>query len=818
MLDPDISTQDALRLLTDPDNDPAGLDRRRFLQLMGWGVGAGAMMGGLGEVLAPDLLPGRLREASAAAPIGPTDGILVLVGHFGGSDGLNSVVPYTNSTYYAQHGNLAVPANQVLQLNSTVGLNPNLSFLKTLYDRNEVAVVQGVGYPNPDLSHFTSMALWMYGRAGSGYPTSGWIGRWLDGLGGGDQLLRAATVGQGLPLHLIGETRRGTSIPYWGVGFGGGDDEHDMFMYNAMRSFAASPSGRGPWHDAIATTVKGVIDVGQEVGPVFSRPLPESDMVKKLTVVARLINADLGLRVIDTAQDGYDTHSSQPGMFTDLLSDFDAGLRAFYTTLDDRFRSRVTIMTYSEFGRTSFSNDSDGTDHGTSNNHFVIGQGVKGGLYGQQPSLAGLQRWDRMPHHVDFRSMYGSVIDGWMGGGASTVLGGSFPNLGLFKAAPGVGVGTGSVPITVLGDFVGVTPARLYDSRSLGRKLPLGAGTTAEVQVLGAGGVPASGVTAVALNVTATGATATSSFTVWPTGDSKPADANLLMPLTRSVPNLTIVKVGAAGRVNIANDLGEVHCVVDVVGYFRTAAGNRLAPVSPHRALDTRNGTGGRTGVIGANSSYDVTVRGIGGVPANADSVVVNVTAVDPSANSWATVWPTGEARPNASSLNYVANQTVPNLVIAKVGSNGKISIYNFLGAAHFVVDILGYMSSAAPGRHFALPAAKLLDTRPSFGGGGPVGANSTRTLTVTGVGGVPASGVSAVALNIAAFNPTASTFITAWPNGEARPNASSLNPRAGIDVANLAILKVGAGGQVQLYNYLGSVNLVIDVVGYFTN
>lgn len=818
MLDPDISTQDALRLLTDPDNDPAGLDRRRFLQLMGWGVGAGAMMGGLGEVLAPDLLPGRLREAGAAAPIGPTDGILVLVGHFGGSDGLNTVVPFTNSTYYAQHGNLAVPANQVLQLNSSVGLNPNLSFLKTLYDRNEVAVIQGVGYPNPDLSHFTSMALWMYGRAGSGYPTSGWVGRWLDGLGGGDQLLRAATVGQGLPLHLIGETRRGTSIPYWGVGFGGGDDEYDMIMYDAMRSFAATPSGRGPWHDAVANTIKGVIDVGQEVGPVFSRPLPESDMVKKMTVVARLINADLGLRVIDTAQDGYDTHSSQPGMFTDLLSDFDAGLRAFYTTLDDRFRSRVTIMTYSEFGRTSFSNDSDGTDHGTSNNHFVIGEGVKGGLYGQQPSLAGLQRWDRMPHHVDFRSMYGSVLDGWMGGGASTVLGGSYPNLGLFKASPGAGVGTGSLPPTVLGDFVGVTPARLYDSRSIGRKLPLGAGTTAEVQVLGAGGVPASGVTAVALNVTATGATESSSFTVWPSGDVKPADANLLMPATRSVPNLTIVKVGASGRVNITNDLGAVHCVVDVVGYFRTAAGNRLAPVSPFRALDTRNGTGGRTGAIGANSSYDVTVRGVGGVPANADSVVVNVTAVSPTVNSWATVWPTGETRPNASSLNYVANQTVPNLVIAKIGANGKISIYNYLGAAHFVVDILGYMSSSSPGRHFALPAAKLLDTRPDFGGSGPVGPNATRTLTVTGVGGVPASGVSAVALNIAAFNPTASTFITAWPNGETRPNASSLNPRAGVDVANLAILKVGTGGQVQLYNYLGSVNLVIDVVGYFTS
>ncbi len=816
MLDPDISTDDALRLLTDPDNDPKGLDRRRFLQLMGWGVGAGAMLGGLGEVLLPSMLPGRLREANASTPIGPTDGILVLIGQFGGSDGLNTVVPYTNSAYYQQHGSLAVPANQVLQLNSSVGLNPRLSYLKTMYDRNEVAVIQGVGYPNPDLSHFTSMALWMYGRAGNGMPTTGWIGRWLDGLGG-SELLRAATVGSGLPLHLIGENTRGTAIPQWGLGFGGGDDEHDMWMYDAMRSFSATPAGRGPWHDTIASTVRGVIDVGQEVGPVFSRPLPESDLQKKLTVVARLINADLGLRVIDTGQDGYDTHSSQPGMFNDLLTDFDAAIKAFFTTLDDRFRSRVTIMTYSEFGRTSYSNDSDGTDHGTVNNHFVIGAGVKGGLYGAQSSMAGLDRWDRMGHSVDFRSMYASVLDGWMGGGASTVLGGSFPDLGLFKQSPGQGVGGGSVPTSVLGDFVGVTPARLYDSRSNARKLPLGAGTTGEVQVLGAGGVPASGVTAVALNVTATGATGASNFTVWPAGDVKPADANLLMPASRSVPNLVIVKVGAAGRVNVTNDLGSAHCIVDVVGYFRTTAGNRLQPVSPFRALDTRNGTGGRTGPIGPNSSYDVMVRGVGGVPAGADSVVVNVTAVGPSANSWATVWPTGAARPNASSLNYVAGQTVPNLVIAKVGGNGKISIYNYLGASNFIVDILGYMSSTAPGRHFPLPAAKLLDTRPDFGGSGPMGANSTRTIQVTGVGGVPASGVSAVAINIAAFGPTAATFVTAWPNGETRPNASSLNPRPGGDVANLCILKVGTGGKVQLYNYVGTVNLLVDVVGYFT-
>jgi len=814
-LDPDISTQDALRLLTDPDNDPRGMDRRRFLQLMGYGVGAGLMAGGLGEVVGRDLLPGRVNEAWATSPVGPTDGILVLVGLFGGSDGLNVVVPYTNSLYYTQHGTLAVPANQVLQLNGSVGLHPNLGYLKTLYDRGEVAVVQGVGYPNPDLSHFSSMAYWMYGKSGNGTPSTGWIGRWLDGLAG-DELFRAASVGQGLPLHLIGDSKRGIAIPYWGLGFGGGTSEYDLRMYDALREYA-TPAGRGPWHDTIAGTVKGVVDVGQQVSPVFSRDLPASDLEKKMTVVARLINADLGLRVLDTGYDGFDTHSSQPAALSTLLTDLDSALRAFFTTLDDRFRSRVTIMTYSEFGRTSWDNDSEGSDHGTVNNHFVIGQGVKGGLYGAQASLAGLERWDRMTFNTDFRSMYASVLDGWMGGGSSTVLGANYQNLGLFKQAPGLGVGTGSLPPSVLGDFVGVTPARLYDSRT-GRKLPLGAGTTGEVQVLGAGGVPASGVTAVALNVTATGGTTASNFTVWPTGDAQPGLPNLLSPAGRSVPNLVIVKVGVGGRVNVINDQGTTNCVVDVVGYFRTTTATRLQPVSPFRALDTRYGTGGRLGQIGANSSYDVTVRGVGGVPAGADSVVVNVTAVAPTANSWLTVWPSGQTRPLASSLNYVAGQVVPNLVIAKIGSNGKISVYNSTGAVHVIVDILGYLATGSPGRHFPLQAAMLLDTRPEQGGSGPVGPTSTTQLQVLGVGGVPASGVSAVALNIAAIGPSADTYLTAWPGGETRPTTSNLNPRKNTDVANLAILKVGANGKIQLYNQSGSTNLLVDVVGYFTS
>jgi uncharacterized protein (DUF1501 family) len=817
MLDPDISTQDALRLLTlrDQPDDPTGIDRRRFLQMVGWGVGAGALTGSLGELVLPSMVPDRLRHAWAATPVGPTEGIVVLVGLFGGSDGLNVVVPYNNATYYQQHGSIAVPGGQVLPLDNTVGLHPNLTYLKSLYDRGDVAVVQGVGYPNPDLSHFTSMATWMHGGPANQMPTSGWVGRWLDGLSG-DDLFRAATVGQGLPLHLVGNVKRGTAIPQWGIGFGGDTDPHDLWMYNAVRAMSATAAGRGPWHDALAVSMRGVIDVGQMVAPVFEQPLPDGDLVKKLTVAARLINADLGLRVVDTGYDGFDTHSSQPSSLVALLSDLDAGLQAFFTTLDDRFRSRVTVMTYSEFGRTSWANDSSGTDHGTVNNHFVIGAGVKGGLYGSQPNLVGAGRWDRLGFNVDFRSLYATVLDGWMGGGSSTVLGGNYPNLGFFDQPPGTGNGGNGVsPPTQMGDYVGINPARLYDSRTADRLAPLGAGTSVEVAVLGRGGVPATGVTAVVLNVVSVNASGPSSFCVWPKGEAKPDVANVTVPVGFATGSLVVAKVGAGGRVNVTNQSNSADCVVDVVGYFSTAAASRLQSITPFRALDTRNGTGGRLGALGPNTAFDLAVRGVGGVPGDADAVVVNVTAVAPTAFGYLTVWPSGQARPFASSLNFPSGAAVPNLVVAKVGANGAIGVYNANGNTHVVVDVVGYMSPTSPGRYYPLPAAHVYDTRPSDVA--PMGPGSTVSLHVLGAGGVPTSGVSGVALVLAAKGPSKNTFVTAWPSGVAKPYVSSLNPRVGVDVSNLTFVKVGADGNVLVYNENGSLDLVVDIVGYFT-
>jgi uncharacterized protein (DUF1501 family) len=803
MLDPDISTRDAMRLLTVRE-DPWGLDRRRFLQLVGMGIGAAALA---------DFAPGAVREAFAAVtPVLPTDGLLVLVGFFGGLDGLNTVVPYTDGNYYTQHGAIAVPANTVLPLNGQVGLNPNLPYLKSLYDQGQVAVIQGVGYPDPDLSHFSSMATWMYGRADTASPTTGWIGRWLDGIGT-NNLLQAVSVGGGLPLHLVGATKRGTAVPEWGVGFGGGTDVHDLWMYSAMREFSSTSAGRGSWHDAIASTMRGVIDVGQEIAPVFTDPLPDGDLVKKMAVAARLLNANLGLRVVDTGFDGFDNHGDEPTNLTERLQQFDAALATFFATLSPALRSQVTIMTYSEFGRTSWSNDSAGTDHGTANNHFVIGPRVKGGTYGQQPSLTGLQRWDRMDANVDFRSMYASVLDGWMGGGSTTVLGATFPDLGLFRPvappSPPTPPAQPADPIVainrVAGDFVGLAPARLYDSREAPLGRPLNEGEWVHVPVVGVGGVPGDGVTAVALNVSCVDGSTPGSFTVWPTGGRQPSVANVTVPVGTATATMVVVEPGPSGEISVINRAGTANLIVDVIGFFRTDPAFRFAPLNPARLLDSRT----RRRPIVTDQAINLRVRGVGGVPMNADSVVLNVTAVTPALPGFLTVYPTGTPRQLTSNLNFEAGSIIPNLVIAKVGANHSISIYNLQGATHVVVDVVGYFSSTAPGRYTPVEPVTALATQ--------VGQMNTVAVPVLGVGDVPGGGVSAVAVNISVRNPSWDSYLVAWPSAMRKPTAANLTPKGGQNCSNMAFVKLGADGQIWLYNHNGTADVVVDILGWFS-
>src|SRR3954451_771453 len=829
MLDPDISTADARRLLSQPagrgDLDgPHGWSRRKFLQAVGGGVLGGAALNAFGSQLGLRHLGLHTPEAFAATPIGPRDGILVNIVLYGGNDGLNTIVPFANGKYYDVRapGSVAIPAGNLLPLDGSYGFHPSLPYTKRLWDAGQLAIVHGVGYPNPDLSHFTSMAIWMGGRFGVGSGGTGWIGRWLDGQPAATADLMAATVGSSVPLHLLGAVHRAVAVPENGSGmFGTGDSDQEIRMFNGLRALSSAPAGHGQWHDMFANVLKTQLDLAKDVAPVYTPATTGDEFVQKMTVAARLINANLGFRVLDLGLDSFDTHDSQPTNHADLLTQLDTGLATFFSTLDPSYYNRVTVMTMSEFGRTPYSNDSSGTDHGTANVQFVMGANVRGGHYGQPASFATINdQWDRFDMTTDFRHVLGTVLDGWMGGGGSTILNGSFENLGFFVIGPGDPPPSGGIPPLITPpssptEFVSMNPQRLFDTRdgTGGRLGPLGAGEAWAFTIRGHYGVP-DGAIAVAVNLTAVNATTGTYVTAWPGGQDRPTTSNLNPVPGMAVPNLAIVRLGNAGDINFFNNSGSVDLLADVVGYFRDGSSVGMAPLAPARLLDTRDAIG----PVGAGQTIDLQVAGRGGVSDQPEAVALNVTVTGPTVGSFLTVWPSGEPRPLASSVNMVAGQTVPNMVLSRVGANGKISIFNNAGSTHVVVDVLGCFDADAGGRYVALSPRRVLDTRD--GTGAPKGqvGQSPLAVTLLGRGGVPSSGVSGVMLNVTAVAPTAGTFVTVYPSGTDRPLASNLNVSAGQVIPNMVLARVGSDGAVMMFNNGGVVDLVADVVGYFTD
>ncbi len=827
MLDPDISTTDALRHLSRAvaNDDPFSIDRRRFLQAVGMGLGAG-LVAGPGTSLLDAALPGHDPSAWALGPIGPTDGVLVVIGMYGGNDGLNTVVPITDGLYYDQHGSLAVPANQTLPLNATGGLHPDLGELKRFWDADQLAIVEGVGHMQEEFSHFNSMAKWMSGRP-TGLTSSGWLGRWLDGyLNGSKDLFAAAEIGHSIPLHMIGERSIATTVPTGRPGFGVPRDwrvEGDRALFGTVRQLAGAGAA-GSWLGRVGQAQVDQLDLAATLSPVIpdDNQLPDTEIVAKLEVAARLINANLGFRVLTAGFGDFDSHAGQPNQHPVRMQELNSAIQRFFATLHPAWVGRVTVMTFSEFGRTPFSNDGRGTDHGSSAPHFVFGAGVKGGFYGQRPSLAGLRRWDRMPTHVDLRDYYGSVIDGWLGGGASDVLPGNRTDLGLFSSGPNPD--PVFPPTSQLGEFVAMAPERLYDSRSGigGRSTAIGPGETVKVRVAGAGTVPESGVTAVAVNLTSIRPGTKTYLTAFPTGQGRP-DSSTLNPRAGSVvPNMTIVGLGADGTFSVYNNTSNVHLTVDVMGFFRSSNSSspgglgKMLPLTPSRILDTRTGIGAPKARVRGTQTFTLQVLGQGGVPSSGvDAVVLNLLSVQPSTNGFVTAWPTGGGRPETANLSYRAGRNIPNLTMCKVGPDGKINIEANAGLVDLVADVVGCFSESGAQLSPVAPK-RLLDTR--NGTGAPtarVRAGGELTLRVTGLAGVPA-GASAVALNVSAVRPTQQTFLTVYPTGEPRPEASSLNPDPGAVSANLVIAKVGDNGNVTIYNNRGDVDLLADLTAYF--
>ena len=429
----ELEHEDVQRLLSVPAaHVPGQVPRRLFLQ------GALASAGALAVL--PSIFDGM---AAAATPVAADEGILLVVQLGGGNDGLTMVPPLGDATYAGLRGKLAVTG--ALPLSSRFGLHPAMPKLKARYDQGKVAVVQGVGQTGDDHSHFSSTATWMAGTAGSSRAT-GWLGRWLDGVPEASKGLRAVSIGPSIPLHLVGGQAVVTALDTGGELFGS-DRSSPAYVaaYDALGALGSGPTGKGAYGDALAVAMADALELAVDLEPMFSPPLGQDSLVSQLTLVARLINANLGIRVLAASHGSYDTHDRQLVEQPALLGELDAAIEAFYAALDPAWARRVTIITFSEFGRRASANASLGTDHGNSSTSLVIGDNVHGGFYGQAPDLADLTSRGDPKVHVDFRSLYASVVAGWLDADPAGILGSSFEDLGLFRGRPGELV---SLPIT----------------------------------------------------------------------------------------------------------------------------------------------------------------------------------------------------------------------------------------------------------------------------------------------------------------------------------------------------------------------------------
>jgi hypothetical protein len=280
------------------------------------------------------------------------------------------------------------------------------------------------------------------------------------------------------------------------------------------------------------------------------------------------------------------------------------------------------------------------------------------------------------------------------------------------------------------------------------------------------------------------------------------------------------VKVGAGGKVSVFNSRGQADVVVDVVGYYRSGLGAGFTSLDPVRILDSRPGSqvGPFSSPWGAGVTRDVTVAGVGGVPVDAEAVVLNVTVTGTTDRSYLSVWPAGQARPTVSSLNWQPGWTIPNSVTVKVGAGGKVSVFNSRGQADVVVDVVGYFKTGSGSSFHPLDPVRILDSRSGSQVGpfsSPWGAGVTREVTVTQVGGVPTT-AAAVLMNVTVTGTTDRSYLSVWPKGQTRPTVSSLNWQPAWTIPNAVTAAVGSGGNIRVFNNRGQTDVIADVAGWY--
>ncbi len=401
--------------------DRGALTRRTFLQASAAGVGL-------------SMLPGWMdRVAAAATPLGSSQGVLVLLTMDGGNDPLDTVVPLTSGAYRDARRGIAVDPARTLHLDGRRGLHPALRHVRARWDLGHVAVVDGIGNPKVDLSHFSAMADAQHGGPASGVPRTGWLGRYLDALGQGD--LAGVSVGSRVPLVISGRTTSGTALPET-VHFVRGRRDFGGNVDAGFGALAAGTTGLGPLADAWADTVGQMMPTSDRIRPLYDPSGASGRLAHHLRLAAGLINANLGIRVICVRHGGYDSHSGQAAQHGARMAELDEGLRVFHDQLSPTFAPRTVVLCVSEFGRRVQANGSAGTDHGAGWTALAVGSAVNGGFHGTLPSLTALTREGNLTHTIDYRHLYGTVLDRWLGADADAILGVPTSDLG-FLGTPG---------------------------------------------------------------------------------------------------------------------------------------------------------------------------------------------------------------------------------------------------------------------------------------------------------------------------------------------------------------------------------------------
>ena len=377
------------------------------------------------------------------APDPRSRNILVVVQLSGGNDGLGTVVPYADAEYYRVRPHLAVPRDQVLPLTDRMGLHPALHNMRDLYNGGNLAVLESVGYPNPNRSHFRAMEIWQTARPDVNEPT-GWLGRMLAGDDCADEQckIRGLNIGASMPRTLYTESTvvpSLTSTANYQFRTDGRFARDRQAQLDAIHQLVSQPTDPG-LEDFVRLAAFDALDSSDLLQHILGPADPQhathqnNPLAEGLDMVAKVIKADVGARVFYVSQGGFDTHSQQANQHTRLLQDLDGAISSFYKTLQaDGSSDRVLLMTFSEFGRRVAENASQGTDHGTALPMFLVGGKVKGGFYGTPPDLTSLVDGD-ITHQMDFRSVYSSILQTWMNVDPSRVLEGSFPLLDFMQS------------------------------------------------------------------------------------------------------------------------------------------------------------------------------------------------------------------------------------------------------------------------------------------------------------------------------------------------------------------------------------------------